>query len=409
MIPAHCLEDIRWLITPEAGEVIDELAGSPSALPVSVTKRLQRRHSPQRVRLLLDQVELRRRALAKFPEAARMFFLAQTLEQATDIHVARYKARRFPAGQRVADLCCGIGGDSIALAERGPITAVDSDEANVLLAEANIRNLLHQEETDSGHAFLAGDVTHFNVGTCGAWHLDPDRRASGRRTTRIESYAPGLETVERLRIECGEGAVKLAPATQVPESWEQEAELEWIARDRQCRQQVAWFGCLAHTPGQRRATLLRTVPGEPPRVGTIVGAPGDRSPVTDRIGRYVFEPDAAVLAAGLAGALAQQYSLAGLHPDVPYFTADEPLHDPILQCFEVTDVLPFDRKQLRKMFRERRVGHLEIKTRGIVERPEQVRRDLRLRGEAAAVLLLARLGKRVTAIVARRIENEISE
>jgi SAM-dependent methyltransferase len=400
--PDHSLEDIRWLIGSEAGQLLHQLSIQRSSL-VADAERLQRQHSRARVRLLLEQVELRRKAVAKFPDAAKMFFLAQTLEQATDIHVARYKAGRFPTGQRVADLCCGLGGDSIALAERGPITAVDRDEATILLAEANLRNLTERDNKSSPHKFHAGDVTEFSVDSFAAWHLDPDRRASGRRTTQLASYAPGLETIERLRSECEEGVVKLAPATDVPESWQEQAELEWIGRDRQCRQQVAWFGGLARSPGLRRATVLRMEPGESATIATIVGHSGIRSPVSEQVGRYVFEPDATVLAAELAGALAQQYGLEALHPAVPYYTGDEAIDDPILQCFETTDVLPFDRKRLRKVFRERGVGRLEIKTRGIEERPEQIRRDLKLRGDGDAVLLLARLGRRVTAIVAKRV------
>ena len=369
---------------------------------VSVARQLQRHHSPARAALLLQQIELREKAAAKFPGAERMLFLPQALEQATDIHVARYKARRFPTGQPIADLCCGIGGDSIALAERGPVTAVDRDEATILLAEANLRNMAGTGNADPGHKFLAGDAAQFAVDSFAAWHIDPDRRAGGHRTTQLTCYAPGLETIERLRSERAEGAVKLAPATDVPESWGEQAELEWIGRDRQCRQQVAWFGDLAQSPGFHRATVLRTVAGESPTVAMVAGQPGISPSVAPQVGRYVVEPDATVLAAGLEGALAEQYGLTTLHPAVPYFTGDDRIDDLVVQCFEVTDVLAFDRKRLRKLFRGRDVGRLEIKTRGIQERPEQIRRDLRLRGSGSGVLLLARLGKRVTAIVAQR-------
>ncbi len=402
MNPTPALDDIRWLIGPEAADLLDQLAASTGSL-VAVAQRLQRHHSPQRVHLLLEQVELRRKAAAKFPDAARMFFVARALEQATDIHVARYKAKRFPADERVADLCCGIGGDSIALAERGPITAVDRDEATVLLASANLRILNGTGKATRSDEFRAEDVAQFNVASCAAWHLDPDRRASGRRTTQLASYAPGLDTIERLLTEREEGAIKLAPATEVPESWEQRAELEWIGRDRQCRQQLAWFGRLAQTPGLRRATVLRTQSGDSPMVTTFAGEAGIRPPVAEQVGQFVFEPDATVLAADLDGALAEHHELAALHPRVPYFTANKSIGDPILQSFEVTEVLPFDRKRIRTLLHERGVGRLEIKTRGIEERPERIRRDLRLRGEGSAVLLLARLGRRVTAIVARRV------
>jgi hypothetical protein len=399
---APSLDDVRWLIGSEAVDLLEQLATSGSSL-LAVAARLQRQHSPPRVHLLLEQVELRRKAAAKFPDAARMFFLARALEQATDIHVARYKAKRFPSEERVADLCCGIGGDSIALAERGPVAAVDRDEATVLLASANLRILDGAESVRRTNEFRAEDVAQFAVAPYAAWHLDPDRRASGRRTTQLASYAPGLETIERLLTERQEGAIKLAPATEVPESWQQQAELEWIGRDRQCRQQVAWFGELAQTPGLRRSTVLRTCADDSAIVTTFAGAPGIRPSVAEQVGRFVFEPDAAVLAAGLDGALAEHCGLAALHCDVPYFTADAPLDNPILQCFEVTDVLPFDRKRIRTLFHERGVGRLEIKTRGIEERPERIRRDLRLRGDGSAVLLLARLGQRVTAIVAQRV------
>ena len=401
MPPSHSLDDIRWLLGAEAAELLGQLEPQTSSL-ASLTQRLQQQHTPARVRLLLEQVELRCKATAKFPWAERMFFLTTTLEQATDIHVARHKAKRFPAGMPIADLCCGIGGDSIALAERGPITAVDLDEATILLAEANVRAAIDADATRPDHEFRAGNVEQLAVGHFAAWHLDPDRRPGGRRTIQLTSCVPGPETIERLRSERAEGAVKLAPATEVPESWREQAELEWIGRDRQCRQQVVWFGELASSPGLRRATVLRSTPGLPSETATIVGQEGIRVSVAERVGRYVCEPDAAVLAAGLEGELAHQHGLAALHPAVPYFTRDDPIDDSLLQCFEVTDLLPFDRKRLRKLFRERDVGSLEIKARGIQERPEQIRRDLRLRGKEKAVLLLARLGKRVTAIVARR-------
>ncbi len=402
MNPAPSLEDVRWLVGPEAGELLDQVTATSNSL-VAATQRLQRRHSPARVHLLLEQLELRRKAAAKFPDAERMFFIAQALEQATDLHVAQYKAKRFPHGKPVADLCCGIGGDSIPLAERGPIAAVDRDQVAILLAEANLRILYGTGKEECANCLHAKDVRDFSVEPFAAWHLDPDRRASGRRTIQLASYAPGLETIGRLLAEREEGAVKLAPATDVPESWREKAELEWIGRDRQCRQQVAWFGRLADSPGLRRATVLRTQAGASPLVATFVGQAEIRPTVAEQIGRYVLEPDATVLAADLSGALAQKLGLAAIHPAVPYFTADEGIDDPILQCFEVTDVLPFDRKRLRALLNERSVGRLEIKTRGIEEQPEQIRRDLRLRGDASAVLLLARLGKRVTAIVARRI------
>ncbi len=431
------LDDLVWLLGPEAAVLLDQLGASsgqrgPAApgltgrqgrqqvraadrLPAARSRPLQvcgkastdtesagkDGLSRARVHLVVEQVELRRKGAAKFPHAECMFFLAQALQQATDLQVARYKASRFPPGIPVADLCCGIGGDSMALAERGPITALDRDPAAVLFARANLRAAAAAEQ-HAPHEFRVEDVSRFCVVPYAAWHLDPDRRAEGRRSTHLAGYCPGMETIDRLLGERGEGAIKLAPATEVPEDWQDRAELEWISRDRQCRQQVAWFGGLARSPGLRRATVLRSRPGAPASIATFAGDPQIRPSVAQEIGPYVVEPDAAVLAAGLAGAIAEHHGLAALHPAVPYFTANERIDDPLMQCFEVCDVLPFDRKRLRKLLGERGVGRLEIKTRGVEESPEAIRRDLRLSGEGEATLLIARLGRRVKAIVARR-------
>ena len=107
--------DIDWLCSAAARpwlEMSQQWTGSRLALLTRLRKDL----APEKARQVAEQVDLRRRAAEKFTHADRMLFTARGLEQATDEVVADYKASRFPAGQRVADLCCGIGGDLIALA-----------------------------------------------------------------------------------------------------------------------------------------------------------------------------------------------------------------------------------------------------------------------------------------------------
>lgn len=396
------LDDIRWLVGPEGAGLLAELGRSAGSL-AAIAERLKRRFSPERVHLALEQIELRRRAARKFPDAPRMFFLPETIQQATDRWIAGYKAGRFPAGAPLADLCCGIGGDLLGLAARGPVTAVDASAAALAVAEANLRSLLPPGQGVPPCEFRAEDAGRFRVDRFAAWHLDPDRRAGGRRTTRLDGCQPGPATIDRLLLECPNGAIKLAPASETPQGWQREAELEWISRDRECRQQVAWFGALAGNPGLRRATILRSRSDGSAIVGTVVGQAHRRLPTADRLGRYVFDPDSAVIAAGLTGHLARRHALAAIHPAASYLTGDDLLDDGCLQCFEVSDALPFDRKRLRALVRQRGIGRLEIKVRGVDGNPERIRRELRLQGSGEAVLLLARAGRRAVAILARRI------
>jgi hypothetical protein len=124
------------------------------------------------------------------------------------------------------------------------------------------------------------------------------------------------------------------------------------------------------------------------------------------VGRYVFDPDPAVLASGLTAVLAEAHGLAAVTGGISYLTGDRPIDDPALACFQVSEVLPLDRKRLRSLLESRGIGRLEIKKRGVSDDPEQLRRQLRLRGDRAAVLLVAPIAGTVTAILAERVGRD---
>jgi hypothetical protein len=390
------LADYEWLAGSEAAEMLADLAGRDEPLHVAVA-RLRRTLSQARAHLALEQVELRRRAEAKFDRAAEMFFTRLGLEQATDQWVARHKAQRFADRGPVADLCCGIGGDLLALAAVVPTTGVDRDPIATCLATANagvtgLSITLHNSEVQ-------------NFDACGlAWHLDPDRRPDGNRTTSLDWSSPSIESVEHLRAVAPNAAIKLAPAADVPTNWTDRCELEWISRDRQCRQLVAWHGALADRPGQRRATVL-SLDGRVARM--LIGQPEQPMPFTPQFDRFLFEPDPAVLAARLTGTLANEHGLSAVSAGIAYLTGPTASDDPALACFEVSDVLPLDLRQIAGHLREQNVGRLEIKKRGVEHDPATVRKQLHLQGDDSATLLLTKLGGKHVAVVARRIlQNE---
>jgi hypothetical protein len=394
------LADFEWLTGSAARALLDELAADAAALHTSVA-RLRGTLSPSQTHLLLQHVELRRRATAKFTHAARMFFTRTGLEQATDEWVARYKASRFTGRSRVADLCCGIGGDLLALADIGSAIGGDLDPISAHFAALN-----------TGAVVRTIDVADFDFDGIDAWHIDPDRRPGGHRTTSLEWCQPDGLTIGRLLARSPNAAVKLAPATKVPAEWAERCELEWISRDRECRQLVAWHGRLAQSPGQRRATVLSSATcqsalsswpkgGLAPR--TLVGQPNHPSIIVPQPDRYVFDVDPAVVAARLTGALAAEHHLNALGAGPTYLTGPRPIADDALGCFEVDDVRPLRVRSLAQHLRARNIGQLEIKKRGVDIEPEKLRRDLKLHGPNAATLLVAKIAGRPAAILAKRV------
>ena len=397
--------DYRWLVGEEAAEVLT--AHADVADPLALVARLRKTLPAARAALVAEQVGLRHRAGAKFPDAAQMFFTSVGLEQATDFVTARYKAQRFPIGGRYVDFCCGIGGDLVAIGERGETVGYDRDPVTALFAEANARVATTLGTAIYPTSVVAESASTAQVATVAAWHIDPDRRPQGRRTTQLELHEPSLDAMEQMLAANGNAAIKLAPGSAPPEAWQTRAECEWISRAGECKQLVLWFGTLATDIGMRRATLL-TSDG---RSHSITGAPDDMAhpdayeQVAADFGRYLFEPDAAVLAAHLTESTARRFAIAPLHVGSAYLTGDAPLIDPLFATFEILEALPLDARKLRAWFAERNVGRLEIKKRGVDVEPEKLRRELKLSGRESGCLILVRRGDRVTALAARRLAS----
>ena len=118
--------------------------------PLKTAKLLRKTITPPRAALVMEQAQLRIRARRKFDNADAMFFTGRSLEQSTSALIATYKAKRFAQATRVADICCGIGGDLISLAKRQrrqehqdhevgfETVGVDSDPVASCFAAANV-------------------------------------------------------------------------------------------------------------------------------------------------------------------------------------------------------------------------------------------------------------------------------
>ena len=403
------IEDYRWLVGPEAAVYLEEKEQAVLD-PLKALDSLRRDLPPQRAALVVEQRQLRRRAAKKFAAADQMFFTRLGLEQASGQVVAGYKAQRFAAAASVADLCCGIGGDLLSLAvpvghvpAGRQVVGIDRDPIAVSLAQANVAVL------GRGASVEAGDARQVDVSQFDLWHIDPDRRTLGRRTTTLDYFEPDLGALDELIGRNDNVAVKLAPATAAPDHWQAAAELEWISWQNECRQQVAWFGRLAECEGdecagRRRATWLSA---DGSRHSSISGQADAPHEVAVRPASFVLDADPAVRAAHLTGALAAQFELAALGTTAAYLTGDQPIADGLLTCFEVLDCLPFDLRRLTRLLRTRQIGRLEVKKRAVPNEVYTAASGLRTKGDGAATLFLTRLEERITAILARRLNREL--
>jgi hypothetical protein len=387
--------DHHWLVSESALAWLQRAANELRERPFSpaFVKTLRRDLGTTRTPLVLDQVQLRARAAEKFSRSEKLFFTAKGLEQATDEAIARYKSLRFPAQQKNYDFCCGIGGDAFGLLQQGPVHLVDRDELTLFYALENVRRL---GGTATGEA---SDVSTLHFAEQAAWHIDPDRRLSGKRTTQIELGEPGLDTLNSMLATHPQAAIKLAPATQLPEGWQDTCAAEWIESRGECRQLVAWFGELASDPTLATSTLIGR-DGTPSSFRAVAHQP--LSTTTD-VAEYLYDPAPAILAAGLLGAWCEKHGLQSLSATSRYLTHSQLIASPLHQTFRHLATLPLDIAQLRAELRGRKIGRLEIKQRGIGITPETLRPQLQLAGEEAAVLILSEIGSQKKALLCERL------
>ncbi|MCL7424348.1 methyltransferase domain-containing protein [Streptomyces sp. YS415] len=374
------MNDLAPLLTPEGRALLDAVRGTAPADELAVATRLRRDHPADLVSAALGQARLRQRAEAKFgaEDAGRMFFTPNGVEQSTRASVAAYRAGRLRdlGVASVADLCCGIGGDAIALARAGiRVLAVDRDPLTAAVARANAEALGLADLIEVREA----DVTE--VGTAGydAVFVDPARRGGRGRIFDPEAYSPPLSWAVRAAGTAPHAALKVAPGIPheaVPDG----AEAEWISDGGDVKEAVLWFGT---APGAVRATLL---PG--PR--TLLGR-GLPDPAVRPVGRYLYEPDGAVIRSHLVAEAAAAVGGGLIDATIAYITADELHPTPFATPYEITDRLPFNVKKLKALLRQREVGVLTVKKRGSAVEPEELRRKVKPQGPNAATVFLTRV------------------
>ncbi|HEV2347340.1 MAG TPA: hypothetical protein VGS97_24815 [Actinocrinis sp.] len=389
------IADFEALLTDEGQALLAELGDYAESAVLALASKLRERHPASLAAAALTQARLRGRAVAKFGDAARtMYFTPEGLEQATRRSVAELRARRYAAAgvRKVADLCCGIGGDALAFAAAGlEVLAVDRDPVTCAVAEANVwaagfGDRVEVRWADVTKVALTGAARH----GCDAVFLDPARRTERGRVFDPAGYSPPWSFALSLTESVPAAGFKVAPGLphdQIPAA----AEAEWVSDHGDVKEAGIYFGPLAGTA--RRATVL---PG--PHTLTTCGRP---DPDAKAVRRYLYEPDGAVIRARLLGELAEDLGATTIDPTIAYLSGDRLVSTPFAAAYEITDVVPFNVKRLRALIAGRGIGTLTVKKRGADIDPAALRRQLRPSGPHSAVLIVTRVLGAHTALLAQ--------
>ena len=353
-------------------------------------ENLRRRFPADMCRAALSLVALREQAAAKFSQAGRMFFDRDGLEMASGEETAAYRAARLGAVGIVIDLCCGIGGDLVALAERNRVWGIDVNRTRLMMARLNAEGL------DLGQAaFAAADADRLRI-RADAVFLDPARR-HGRRRFRVASdYSPSLDLVHELRRRVANLVVKMSPA--IPEDNLKGAdEVNFVSSRGQCREAVLYYGPLAR--GGRSAVVL---PGP-----HILEAAASRPEVeVAPVGAYLYDPDPAVVRAHVVEELALRLDAWKLSSFGAYLCGEREVKSPFARTYAVLECVPYNRKRLQQHLAAQGMYAREIKKRNLpLDTAQELRQLKGASGEVPVSLVLERFENGVTALICQRVHN----
>jgi hypothetical protein len=402
-------EQVQALVAPEGAPLLEAAAaataGGQDALSASsALRRAFPGADAGLVAAALGQAALRRQAAPRLgPDADRILLTRDGLEQATRSPVATLRAERLAGSARtVADLGCGIGTESWAMARAGmTVIAVERDPAMAAFARHNADAL---DLTDR-ITVIEGDVTDPTLlasvlERVDAVFLDPARRdpaaprstdgSTGRRILDPERWSPPWSFVRSLaeRIVV---VVKVAPGIDTDIA--REAEITFTSHDGDLVEACVWFDPATmrdpHARGRRVAQVMRG--------NTLMSLVNDGLPdeavSTSAPLAFLVDPDPAIVRAGALPMILQRGG-ALLDPRVAYVTRDEAPQAGerwLGIWYEVLDHMPFNVRTLRWRLTELGIGHVTITKRAFAGDVEEIRRQLRPSGTGrSATVVLTR-------------------
>lgn len=334
--------------------------------------------------MLVETTLLRRKAAAKFADPSNWLFTDEALQQATAEPVAVHRAGRL-AGFAVHDATCSIGTELAALRNSAAyVVGSDIDPVRLAMAGHNVADI------DLCRADALRPVTRDTVVL-----VDPARRSGGRRRFDPRDYMPALDALLDVYHD-RDLVVKCAPGIDFEELSRLgfRGEIEVTSLGGSVREACLWSEGLGDGV-TRRATMLDTGEG-------VTDADPDDCRVAPA-GRWIVDPDGAVVRAGLVRHYAARHGLWQLDPDIAYLSGDRlPAN---VRGFEVLEQLHYGERRLRQVLSARDVGAVEILVRGVDVDPDALRARLRLRGSQPVSVVIARIGSgaasRATAFICR--------
>lgn len=347
----------------------DCAAGSPlinDATTYQLTKKtlvqdlshLRKAHG-EHARALVELVQARRSG--KLPDSWLMD--SESVQQATPPVVAAWRAEVLKAAgvESAVDVTCSIGTELHALSSAG-LRALggDLDHQRLRMARFNVPEA-PVVRMDALRPAFAGDLKSGALRS-GVVVADPARRNSSGRISKLEDLQPPLPEL----LDCYDKmVVKCAPGIDYSEF---DGHVEVVSVDggvkEACLYSPAILGRGRRAVVMGASSVKETVTSDEPETDRVGG-----------VGRYIVDPDGAIVRAGLVRQYAARHGLWQLDPHIAYLTGDELPAG--VRGFEVVEEVPL--KKARSALVGLGAKSVEILVRGVDVDPDELRKKWKLK------------------------------
>ena len=331
------LNDLDILRTEEVRRAIDEnIERDPAKIALS--------KGVPHAALVATQVKYLQRARRKLPALyeARCIIPPRAFEQCS----SQESARRKPlSGGAVLDMTCGLGIDTMALAEHFErVVSIERDEvlAEVVRYNMSLLGITNVEVvTASSEEYVVSTAEHFD------WvFVDPDRRsAEGKKMVCMEDCSPNVvELMPRLREISERVAIKLSPMFDCAEAFRlcSPAEVEVVSIVGECKE----VNIYTNAP-QDMLRIAVIGDGEWSFGSEAMTAEPSAEAFAPEEYRYLLVPDVALQKARVAISALKPH--ASIWSNNGYAFARELPAEPLpVRIFEIVSIEPYRPKELKR-------------------------------------------------------------
>lgn len=385
---------IAEFLKETASEEVINLLNISDRENINVIMKLKKKFPDCPISDLLTLYRIRGNAKRRIDRAEELLFTVKGVEQSSSSEVAKYHGSLFAGYSSVADLCCGNGIDLIHIASNcDNAYGVDlSDEALVCSkynsAVFNLNNV----------KLINGKAEEFNL-EVDAIFIDPDRRPDERRVINGDDISPSFDLVLEIISQYKNVVVKLSPVFDYKAEDLDDLDYTWefVSEGRVLKEVLLCTGSLS-TPNCRYKSVI--LPNSIFRENRLeIGISSYQ--------KYIFEPDVAIIRAGLVQDLGASLDYKLLHPRIAILTGEKELFSEFGICYEVLESFHYNKKNLQEYVYRENVGNLIVKVRGFPDTPEKIKKKLKIKGKATRLIIIIRLDKEFLTLVIKRSNSAI--